>query len=243
MKYAILGDVHANLEALTAVLEKAESLGVDRYLCIGDIVGYNSNPSECLDLIRGLNCEVVIKGNHDDQASRDLDLEGFNPQAAFAIKWTRDHLTQEQKDWLVALPYSKMLDQKVTLVHGTLDMPQMWGYVFDRLAAAASFGYQYTQICFFGHTHVPLAFDKFGEVGRGEKYQELHFEAGHKYMVNVSSVGQPRDGDPRAGFLVYSPDERMAELHRVEYDLEACQKKIIKAGLPERLAQRLASGR
>jgi len=242
MKYAIIGDIHANLEALNAVLEKAAEAGVDKYLCIGDIVGYNANPSECVDLVRSLNPEVVTKGNHDEQASSDSELVGFNPQAAMAIEWTRQQLREEQKVWLASLPYKQTVGTKVTLVHATLDMPHMWGYIFDKFSAGVCLGYQFTPVCFFGHTHVPLAFEKYGDIVGG-KYKEIVFQVGHKYLINVASVGQPRDGDPRAGFVVYSPEERQVVLHRVEYDLKTSQTKILDAGLPERLAQRLAFGR
>jgi len=243
MKYAILGDIHANLEALTAVLEAATALDVDAYICLGDIVGYNANPSACVELIQGLACETVIKGNHDEQAAIDSDLVGFNPQAASAISWTRDNLEQEQKDWLNQLPLQETMGHRVTLVHSTLDNPHNWGYIFDRFTAGACINYQRTQVCFYGHTHVPLLFEKFVDIDGGMRYDEVELKAGHKYLFNVSSVGQPRDGDPRAGFAVYDPDERFVKLHRVVYDVETCQKKIIRAGLPERLAQRLASGR
>jgi len=242
MKYAILADIHANKEALDAVLEKAYNENVDKYICLGDVVGYNADPNYCLETIRSLEPEVVIKGNHDDQASADTDLIGFNPQAAMAIDWTRKQLSSEQREWLLNLPYRQTLGTKVTFVHATLDMPHMWGYIFDKFSATASLGYQFTQVCFFGHTHVPLAFEKYNDV-IGGKYSEIKFQAGHKYLLNVGSVGQPRDGDPRASFAIYSPDERNVVLHRVEYDIEKCQQKIRNAGLPERLAQRLELGR
>ncbi len=242
MKYAIIGDIHANLEALTAVLEKAEACGAEKYVCLGDIVGYNANPRECLDIVRNLDLEVVIKGNHDEQASTDTELVGFNPQAALAIEWTRDQLTEEEKVWLASLPYRSNIGSKATVVHATLDMPHMWGYIFDKFSAGVCLGYQFTQVCFFGHTHVPLAFEKYGEI-TGGKYEEVNFEPAHKYLINCGSVGQPRDGDPRAGFVIYSPEERKATLYRVEYDIETSQEKILNAGLPERLAQRLAYGR
>lgn len=242
MKYAILGDIHANLEALTTVLEVCNDLGVDKYICIGDIVGYNANPGECLEIIRGLPLEVVTKGNHDEQASSESELVGFNPQAAMAIEWTREQLDDEQKVWLASLPYKQTVGTKVTVVHATLDMPHMWGYIFDKFSAEVSLGYQFTQLCFFGHTHVPLAFEKHGDV-IGGRYEEISCQPLHKYLVNVGSVGQPRDGDPRSAFVEYDPQERRIALHRVEYDIETAQRKILQAGLPERLAQRLAFGR
>ena len=242
MKYAIMGDIHANLEALQAVLNTCQGLGVEKYLCIGDIVGYNANPSETLELVRSLNMEVVIKGNHDEESSLNTPLIGFNPQAAQAIHWTREQLSAEQKSWLAKLPLQKTLGPKMTVVHATLDMPEKWGYIFDSLSAEASLHYQFTQVCFFGHTHVPLAFEKFGGVTGGQ-YAEINVQAGHKYLVNVGSVGQPRDGDARSAFVTFSTDDMQIKLHRVEYDIEACQKKIFDAGLPERLAHRLSMGR
>jgi predicted phosphodiesterase len=242
MKYAVIGDIHANLEALTAALEKCQELGVDAYLCIGDIVGYNASPRECLEIIRHLNCEVITKGNHDEQASSEMELVGFNPQAARAIEWTRNQLTEEQRIWMAGLPYRQTIGARMTLVHATLDMPHMWGYVFDKYSAEVCLGYQFTQICLFGHTHVPLAFEKYGTVNGG-RYDEIRLLSNHKYLINVGSIGQPRDGDPRAAFVTYSPDDRLVQLHRVEYDVGGAQRKIIAAGLPDRLAQRLGVGR
>ncbi|MFA5203757.1 MAG: metallophosphoesterase family protein [Lentisphaeria bacterium] len=242
MKYAILGDIHANIEALQAVLHKCRELGVDKYLCIGDLVGYNASPRECVELVRSMNMEVVLKGNHDEQATAGTRLAGFNPQAAMAIEWTRQQLTDDQCGWLSALPMLKNLGAKMTVVHATLDMPEKWGYIFDPLTAAASLHYQFTQLCFFGHTHVPLAFDKFGDV-KGGPFEEVRIQAGHKYMINCGSVGQPRDGDPRASFITYAPDENLVRLYRVEYDIASTQQRIRQAGLPERLWQRLALGR
>ncbi len=242
MKYAIIGDIHGNLEAMQVVLAKAAELKVEKYICIGDIVGYNANPRECLEIVRGLDVVAYTKGNHDEQASSESELVGFNPQAAMAIEWTRQQLTAEQKTWLAELPYRQTVTPKITVVHATLDMPHMWGYVFDKLTASACLSYQFTQVCFFGHTHVPLAFEKFGDVVGG-KYEELTLQPGHKYLVNAGSVGQPRDGDPRASFATYDPDKRTINLYRLEYDIEAAQKKIMDAGLPERLAQRLSFGR
>lgn len=242
MKYAILGDIHANVEALDAVIAACAELGVDRYVCIGDLVGYNANPRECVERIQALNPEAVVLGNHDEQAGSDERLQGFNPQAAMAIEWTRQQLSPEQRRWLASLPLRHTLGTKITLVHATLDMPEKWGYIFDNLTAAASLQYQFTQVCFFGHTHVPLAFEKFGEVSGG-RYTELRLLPGHKYLVNVCSVGQPRDGDARAGFITLTTDDMVVTLHRVEYDVAACQAKILRAGLPERLAHRLSLGR
>ena len=241
MKYAIFGDIHSNIEALEAVFKRCKELGVDQYICIGDIVGYNASPSECVDLVRSVSPTVVVRGNHDEQATNDQEETGFNQQASLAIEWTRDQLRPDQKEWLRSLPYKEMLRPNVTLVHATLDMPQRWGYIFDRYNAEISMNYQLTPVCFFGHTHVPMAYDK--RTGTAEAYSTLTIQPAHKYLVNTGSVGQPRDGDWRAAFVVYDTAARTITLHRVEYDIETTMKKIRQAGLPERLAQRLIAGR
>ena len=242
MRYAIFGDIHANLEALNSVIQRAEEEGVDRYICLGDIVGYNANPCECMDRVRELNPEVIVKGNHDEYATSEEALVGFNPQAAYVVEWTRERLTEDHKEFLQGLPYQYTLNPKVTIVHATLDMPSRWGYIFDKWHAISSFNYQYTQLCFYGHTHVPVAFDKFLQV-ETHNYEEVTTEPGHKYLINVGSVGQPRDGDPRASFAIYDDNERKVQLIRVGYDLEKAQQSIREADLPERCATRLASGR
>jgi len=241
MKYAIIADIHANLEALQVVLEDIKTQACTHVACLGDVVGYNANPKECLDIIRGMNIPVV-KGNHDEYCSTENDLEGFNPHAAEAINWTRDQLTLEDRQWLRDLKYIRLL-ASFTLVHATLDQPQRWGYVFDKLAAAASFTYQNTSMCFFGHTHVPLAFVKDTGQVRGGTYSKFKVEAGKKYFINVGSVGQSRDGVPKATYVVYDMQEGAIELRRLDYDMATTQKKILDAGLPPRLAERLALGR
>lgn len=240
MIYGIISDIHANLEALEAVLARCEELGVEQYICVGDLVGYNANPSECLEIVRNLPLAAIVKGNHDEQASEDLDLSEFNPQAAKAIEWTRDQLSQEQRDYLRDLPM-KARAGRITVVHATLDNPDMWGYIMDKYAAEASLSYQFSQVCFYGHSHVPMAFDRQMDVEMMES-GVIEVQPGHKYLINPGSVGQPRDKDPRASFATYDTDECLIKLHRLEYDIESTQKKIIAAGLPERLAQRLSLG-
>ena len=161
-------------------------------------------------------------------------------QAAAAIEWTRHQLTPEQREYLGKLRLSIQIG-KITIVHATLDSPRRWGYIFDKHSAGASFSYQFSQICFCGHSHVPMAFEKFGTI-MGGKYEQIKVQPGHKYLVNVGSVGQPRDGDWRSAFVVYDTDESLITLHRLEYDIKQTQKKIMDAGLPERLALRLERG-
>lgn len=240
MRLAIFGDIHANLEALNAMLADAQAQGVTDYVCLGDIVGYAANPHECVEIVRGLGCPVV-KGNHDEQASITEDLAGFNPLAEEAINWTRKQLSAEDKDWLRNLKMVRQV-RDFTIVHATLDTPTKWGYVFNQLDAEASFTYQHTQLCFYGHTHAPRAYIRDGSV-RSQALDKLVLEPGKKYFVNVGSVGQPRDGDWHAAYCIYTPAEQRVDLRRIEYDIWSAQDKIVAAGLPQRLADRLALGK
>lgn len=240
-RVAVLGDIHSNLEALTAVLEDADAMGVTDVVCVGDIVGYNADPSACLEIIRS-KCAAVVRGNHDHYCSNDESLDDFHPLAASVVAWTRRHLTEEQLTYLRDLSYTQPI-YGMMLVHSTLDMPEKWGYVFDSLDAEAHFSYQNTGVCFHGHTHVPMVFEKKGfEVHRGEPHK-VKVALGRKYFINVGSVGQPRDGDPRSSYVIYNVKTREIEFRRVVYDFELTQRKILDAGLPERLAERLGYGR
>ena len=239
-KFAILADIHANIDALQAVVEDARSQSVTNFICVGDIVGYNAKPIECVHLIRELDC-FTVRGNHDHYCSRQENLNGFHPLAADVVDWTRKRLSEEQRNWLGNLRYSRTVETFM-LVHATLDNPEMWGYVFDKLEAEANFAYQMCSVCFFGHTHVPLAFEKAGIV-RGGLYTKLRITAGRKYYINVGSVGQPRDGDPRSAYAIFDLAQNVVELRRVEYDIAGAQRKILAAGLPARAASRLEIGR
>lgn len=240
MKYAVIADIHSNLEALEVVLADAKAQQCTHYCCIGDVVGYGANPRECLEIVRSMGMPCV-KGNHDEYCSMDETLEGFNPHAAEAVQWTRQQLSPEDRQWLRDLKYVRLV-ASFSMVHATLDVPQRWGYVFDKLAAAASFTYQNTSVCFFGHTHVPVAFIRDSMV-RGGTYSKFKVEPGRKYFVNVGSVGQPRDLNPKAAYVVYDLDEQTIELRRLDYDIGKAQQKILDAGLPPRLAERLAHGK
>ena len=241
MRFAILSDIHANLEALEAVMADARERRCTHFVCLGDVVGYNANPRECIERVRELDCPVV-KGNHDEEATLSASSERFNELAERAIQWTRDNLTDQDKEWLRILALQKQV-HGFTIVHATLDTPGQWSYVFNTLDAAASFTYQRTAVCFFGHTHVPIVFIR-GQSGvRQERKEHIRIEAGRKYFINVGSVGQPRDGNWRAAYCIYDIQSNLVELLRVKYDLATAQKKIAKAGLPQPLAERLAIGR
>src|SRR5213080_5596206 len=240
MRFAIFSDVHGNLEALEAVLADARARKCTRFVCLGDVVGYNANPRECVERVRELDCPVV-KGNHDEAASRLSPPGDFNEIAERAIAWTREHLSDEHKEWLRGLPLQTRVHD-FTIVHATLDTPEQWGYVFNNLDAAASFTYQHTSVCFFGHTHVPTAFVRDDGV-QSQRIDKLRIDSSKKYFINTGSVGQPRDADWRAAYCIYHIDDGVVEQRRVKYDLATAQKKIIDAGLPRLLAERLAIGR
>lgn len=264
MKYAILSDIHANYEALTAVLNKCSEIGVTDFISLGDIVGYNANPKECIDLIRSLNLIAAVKGNHDEYVSNDDEvMEGFNPHARAAVLWTKAQLSEEDRAWLAGLPMRLTVrGTSITIVHATLDSPDTWGYIFDLHQAADNFTYQFTQLCFCGHSHVPLAFCKKPVALRadkpideipdwsgtdiekiGEETITLNIENGYRYLINVGSVGQPRNRDPRASFAVFDSDAKIVTRYRIPYDLRTTQEKILQAGLPEHLANRLENGK
>lgn len=246
-KLAILADIHANLEALNAVLEDARSQSVTDFYCLGDIVGYNANPQECIDIVRDL-CAKTVCGNHDFYCSHEKSLDDFQPHAAAVIDWTRRQLNDRSIKWLSNLPMSiPMFPYSFTLVHGTLDMPELWGYVFDTFDAEAHFTYQQTSVCFHGHTHVPLVFEKSGsDVNRypaPEPGARISLSFGRKYFINVGSVGQPRDEIPLSSYLIFEPKSKTIEFRRVPYDIETAADKVLKAGLPTRLAERLKIGK
>ena len=238
--FAVLGDIHANLDALNVVLDDCRSQGVTDFLCTGDVVGDTACPHECMDIIRAIGCPVVV-GNHDFYVSSRQNLDDFNPAAAAVVQWTRKQLSVDEIYWLRNLPFTHT-QMGVTLVHSTMDNPENFGYVFDNLQAEANFLNQKTPVCFHGHTHCPMIYEKSMNGVFRIDAQDFKLPIGRKYFLNVGSVGQPRDGDPRATYVIYDPKERTIRYRRLEYDIEAAQERIRLAGLPERLAARLAVG-
>ncbi|MBV9618647.1 MAG: metallophosphoesterase family protein, partial [Verrucomicrobia bacterium] len=208
MRFAILSDIHANLEAFDAVMADARENNCTDFVCLGDVVGYNANPHQCVERVREMDCPIV-KGNHDEQASLFESSRDFNEVAEAAIQWTRDQLTEEDKEWLRGLKLQRQV-RDFTIVHATLDPSEQWGYVFNNLAAAASFTYQQTTVCFFGHTHVPMGFIRDGGVQR-QRIDKLGIDPSKKYFINVGSVGQPRDGDWHAAYCIYHIESNVVE--------------------------------
>src|SRR4029077_15124206 len=240
MRFAILSDIHSNLEAFEAVLADARARECTQFVCLGDVVGYNANPHECVERVREMDCPIV-KGNHDEQASPIESSRDFNELAEHAIEWTRDNLTEEDKEWLRGMRLQRQV-RDFTIVHRSLDSPEQWGYFFNNLDAAASFTYQHTAVCFFGHTHVPMAFVRDEGIKR-VKIEHLRIDPAKKYFINVGSVGQPRDGDWRAAYCIYDVDANDVEQRRVRYDVATAQEKMMRPGLPPLLEKRLAIGR
>ncbi len=242
MRYGIFSDIHANLEAFTAVMNAYREESIDKYLCVGDVVGYGANPAECINILQGIT-EVSVAGNHDWAAAGVFSLEYFNPNARKAIEWTSLCLVTLQKDFLKDLkPVYK--NDNLILVHGTLDSPEEFNYVEDSGSAEESFELLDTPVCFVGHSHKMGVFIK----GKGGDIEyltppEIKLDANNKYIVNVGSVGQPRDSDCRAAYCIYDSSRQSIQLKRINYDIRNARRKIIDAGLPKFLGDRLLSGK
>jgi predicted phosphodiesterase len=239
MKYAILSDVHSNWEALTAVIEDAQQHGADQFLCLGDTVGYNADPALCLDKIKEI-ATVTICGNHDHYCSKVEHLDDFLPQFAGIIQWTREQLSNEQLAYLRQLRLVAFVSDFM-LVHSNLYQPDLWEYVLRVEEAELHFAHQESALCFNGHTHVPLCFTKHKQVARS-LYDVIKLKLGYKYLINVGSVGQPRDRDPRSSYVLYDQESQTVQLRRLNYDVREAQKKLLFAGLPEKLVVRLGLG-
>ncbi len=240
MIYAILGDIHANLEALEAVIQDAHEQSVDRYVCTGDIVGYNADPTACLAKLNELEARFV-KGNHDHYCSAPIRLHQFNPLVRDTLQWTRKKLSASDKKQLKQAPYTIDIDA-FTIVHSSLHHPDQWNYVLDIEAAKGHFRNQFSPLCFIGHSHIPTAFIKNGHIEQGN-YESLTVNPDCRYLINVGSVGQPRDRNPDAAYVIYNTQLNTIQLRRVPYDRQRTQGKIRAAGLPFRNALRLDRGR
>ncbi|MEW6074963.1 MAG: metallophosphoesterase family protein [Candidatus Omnitrophota bacterium] len=241
MKYGIFSDVHGNLEALEAVIAAYRGESIDRYLCAGDLVGYGADPCKCIEKIQSL-IPVTVAGNHD-WASIDLfSIAYFNPQAAKAIEWTRKELDAVAEVFLRSLPLVHT-EAAFTLVHGSLDSPHDFNYIIDGFSAEQTFTRMQTAVCFVGHSHVAGVFAK-DTAGRMSYLSEypIEIKKGNRYLINVGSVGQPRDGNPGACYCIFDTDTRELEIRRAAYDVRSAREKIIKAGLPRFLADRLLTG-
>ena len=240
---AVFSDVHSNLEALEAVLADMSALRIRQLVCLGDIVGYGADPVACLEKIRSLNCPV-LQGNHDAAASEETDFEEMNTSAVAGIEFSRQKLTQEQRDWLGHLPLTLTQDA-CEFVHGSLDAPEEWWYVLSPEDAAIHFEFQTQPLCFCGHTHDPMVWQSSGPHQLSIRHGEgrIQLPQTGKTLVNVGSVGQPRDRNPDACYAIFQPEGRWVQFRRVSYDLVKTKRKIGRAGLPQYSAERLSEGR
>lgn len=239
---AVFSDIHANLEALECVLKDIEKVGAPESVCLGDVVGYAANPAQCLERVRELGCPVV-KGNHDAAVGSDETLEDMNEVAQSGVKYSRRTLTPDQRQYLDRLPFS-VSNRWCEFVHASLAAPENWHYILGEADAREHFRAQARPICFCGHTHVPMvwhmssdgAFSAWRGAGR------IPLPTGGKTLINVGSVGQPRDRHPEACYAVFDPAEHCVEFRRVNYDIAAAREKIMRAKLPWHIAQRLSVG-
>lgn len=241
MRFGIISDIHSNWEALSAVLDVLEKEKVDRYLCPGDLVGYGADPNRCVEAVRRLSC-LTILGNHDSVAAGREEPTSFNPHARKAIEWTREVLEGENRGYLKELPMKRNERGGWLLVHATPSEPEAWHYVLSEERGAREFSHFNEAVCLFGHTHYPYA-QRMGSLGSVLlDSRKVLLEPGFRYLLNVGSIGQPRDGDPRAAYGVYDSEAMTVEFRRAEYDIATAQKKILDAGLPRFLAERLSKG-
>jgi diadenosine tetraphosphatase ApaH/serine/threonine PP2A family protein phosphatase len=247
MRYLVLSDIHANIEALDAVLAAAQQIPSDRLLVLGDLVGYGADPNAVVEKIRALEPYALIRGNHDKVGAGIETAEGFNAVARSAIRWTYDTLTPDNRAWLALLPTGPiMVDDLVEICHGTPFDED--AYVFDDLDALRALHATDRPLCLFGHTHVQIGYALTGDqftLTALDQTRPLDVRVGKetRHLLNPGSVGQPRDGDPRAGFAIVDSARRTATLHRIDYPIQQAQVRIRQEGLPDVLAQRLALGR
>lgn len=242
MKYLIFSDVHGNLEALEAVLEWGMRSGVGFYLCLGDLIGYGANPNECIDRVQKLDSCVCIKGNHDAAIIDPAERSFFHEVALKGVEFTERHLTAEHREFIKNLPYVYSSNGLFIAVHASPYNPEAWEYVLDQGGAKRAFGAMEHQIAFIGHSHSPVVFSDDGNAERFVPGDRVKIRKGTRYIINVGSVGQPRDGNPDASCVLFDGKELTVQVTRVRYDRKTAAEKILKAGLPAVLAERLLVG-
>lgn len=246
MRLLVLSDIHSNLEALDAVLHDATAHRVDGVICLGDVVGYGGSPQEVIDRLRGLALRAIVRGNHDRVCAGFTSAETFSPAARVAVQWTRSHLPPESLHWLASLPQGPLLLQPdILLAHGAPHEEDF--YVQTTYDASEVFASYDDLLCLHGHTHAQTVFRLadgriHDETPVGRACYVLPLSPGSRWLVNPGSVGQPRDGDPRAGYAILDVGASVVELRRIQYDVAGAQRRIRLAGLPVALAERLAIG-
>ncbi|MCL2218760.1 MAG: metallophosphatase family protein [Chitinispirillia bacterium] len=243
MRLAFISDIHANLEALESVLADLEDKAVDDIYCLGDVVGYGANPNECVEIV-SKRCKCVLLGNHDAVATGLLTTQHFNVHARIAIEWTAETLLPENKKILAAQPLAKTTDT-LTMVHATPYQPGMWYYITSLEEAYFNFQSFDTKICLVGHTHIPMiiALDEEEIYVHQEKSIVFKERDNLRLLINIGSVGQPRDRNPESSYGILDTEEEKFTLHRVPYDIAKTQSKMKKIKMPDFLVNRLAEGR
>ena len=247
MRYLVISDIHANLEAYETVMAASREFGWDRVIVLGDLVGYGGDPNAVVERVRDLVPHALIRGNHDKVGSGIENADGFNAVARSAIRWTYDTLTDDNRAWLAALPAGPVdVDGAFEICHGTPFDED--AYVFDDLDALRALHASRRDLCLFGHTHVQvgysLARNQFAVETNGDvRPFDIALKPETKYLINPGSVGQPRDGDPRAGFGIVDAEKVSVTIYRIPYPIAKAQARIVEQGLPEILAERLAVGR
>ena len=236
MRIAIISDIHGNLEALNTVLEYLEKNNIKQVYCLGDIVGYGPNPNECVDLIKK-HCKKAVIGNHDHAALGLTSTEYFNDFAKIATYWTTLNLTPESREYLASL-HLTYKTKDFMLVHSTPSNPAIWHYILSDNDAHYEFDFFKQKLCFIGHSHFPIVFYDQGHF----RNTQVNIDSDFRYIINVGSVGQPRDGNPKTCFCVYNTETHELVYVRLDYDIEKVRNKIIKANLPYFLADRLTKG-
>jgi len=241
MKIALISDIHSNLEAFQAVMASLAGHEIEKVMFLGDIVGYGANPNECIDLLRSV-ADCYIAGNHDYAAVNKTDISYFNPYAQEAVLWTQEVLTRENALFLSSLPLTDAL-YDFMIVHSTPLHPELWDYVVYVSDAQIGFRNFTQQLCFIGHSHHPGIFvqDRAGRIF-AEDQLTIKVKEGNRYIINIGSVGQPRDGNPLSSYGLYDTETNEYRLIRVEYNIALAQQKILAAGLPRFLAERLSVG-
>lgn len=242
MRYALISDIHGNAEALLAVLKDIEEQAIDQVISLGDVIGYGCEPSRCLELVEE-HCHVKLMGNHEHLILGLLSSSYYNEAARVSARWTQNRLTDRER----AMIERYLIDHvcaDIYLVHGSPYEPEAWHYILAPEEALLAFEYLRNSLCFCGHSHVPMIFAETPDgLPRAQVGHNFLPDPEARYIVNVGSVGQPRDNDPRSCYVIFDTDEWEVTYRRVEYDIRATQQKMAEANLPEILIERLAFGR
>lgn len=251
MRIGILSDIHGNLEALDAVLNDAGNRDVTHFVCLGDFVGYNADPQACVNRMRSLPCLGAVQGNHDYVAACQTSPERFNPIARESALWTQRHLDDDSRSYLAGLPMTRKIRipekegaNSFWIAHASMASAESWPYLVTIPAVLECLREMSRErLCFVGHTHIPFLFACRDETLHGGRLpEELPISRDAQYVINVGSVGQPRDGNPLASYGIYDTRGKTFFHRRVQYPISDTQRKILSAGLPERCASRLALG-